>query len=81
MGPHDYSSITKKLSLFSLADGRQFAINTFLLKLFDGLIDSPTQISIVNLYVPPHPSRYRYVFSIPFSGTNHLYNEPFTRVM
>jgi len=71
-----------KLKLLSLADRRVEVNLAFLhIKLFDGCVDAPFLLSLINFKVPTRLTMSNSSFVVPFHSTNYGRNNPIHRMM
>jgi len=79
--PHDYSPVSHRFNLPSLADRRSARDSLFLQNLICGKTDSPSLLQHINFRVPARQTRNVAPFAIPTLSANYLINEPLTRCM
>ena len=79
--PHDYDPVLHAMNLQTLSDRRLYNDLTFLRKLLDGKIDSPSLLQHINFRVPMRHTRNLTPFLIPPCPNNCLSNELLTRCM
>lgn len=78
--PHNYSPVTSKLGLVSLAERRRTLCIMFLKKLLSSQVDSPGLLFLL-FKVSPRHNRSNVTFYIPIRLINYIKNKPIKRLM
>jgi hypothetical protein len=79
--PHDYSAVSTKLGLVSLAERRRMFCLQFLKGLLSDQVDSSDLLSLLNFKVLPRQNCTSVPFHVPVCHSNYMKNEPIRRLM
>lgn len=71
---HNYACVLRKLGFTCLTDRIQVSNLLFLSNFLTDKTESPALLSLVNLKIPPRPTKFHTSFQIPYSSTNFLGN-------